>query len=187
MADLHDASIRDVNEARNFITRRHAEYRAVDALCRWILDTLECGEQYKTSTYNANWPYGDVQNLMRHMREYPLETADVQTSAQQWAQIFLGVGNADSPDVRQMAAYNRAARMNYEFRLMRTPTPTHLRRVLDKHLSKIYSQTPRREMRPSPARRRRWPGSSASSPGGMTWMGAGPISMSGCAKPSHRS
>jgi hypothetical protein len=138
----HIYTIRDRGKAARFVKRRHADFAAIEMVCSWILDTLEGGEQYKRATYRAAWQYGTVQNMIRHRREWPI--ADDGTP-DAYAAEFWGTGAALNPAARQLAEYNRAAEQNFQIRLQRTPTPTKLRQIIDKHLSHIYKNPPRRE------------------------------------------
>lgn len=141
----HVHSVRIKEDAVKLIRRRHAEYGAVSTLCHWILDTMEGGERYKRARYDSPWADGPIGNLIRHRREWPISRQGDPVDDPDLV-AFGGLVNPNDPAARVLDMYNRAATANYEVRLARTPTPTKLRQVIDKHLSQIFKQSCRRRI-----------------------------------------
>jgi hypothetical protein len=118
------------NPNSHIIDRRHAEWRTHQLRWRWLGDTWEGGEAYRQAIYGWDLTGLPVRNLIRHKREYPDPRE----------QNYYGV--LGRPPGSDMAA--QATNDDYELRRARTPVPTLFRRVIRRHLSKIYSQTPKR-------------------------------------------
>jgi hypothetical protein len=60
------------SDIQKFIKRRHPEFGWFVETSRWILDTLEGGEQYRDARYGTDRFGKEVRNLVRSRREYPL-------------------------------------------------------------------------------------------------------------------
>jgi hypothetical protein len=150
--NLHPASIRDKQEASRFLKRRHAEYRHIYNLCNWILDTWEGGDRYKRAQYDVDAAIGSgvIGNLIRHRREWPIDDPALTygtTPDDYFALLFAQADVTADPNRRMIQSYNRAADTNYEIRVTRTPTPTKLKQVINKHVAEIHKQAIRRHVK----------------------------------------
>jgi hypothetical protein len=148
----HPASIDDPKEAAKFLLRRHAEYPHIYNLCNWILDTWEGGDRYKRARYDVDPIIGSgiIGNLIRHRREWPIDDVSLTygtTPDDIFAQLFVQADVTADPNKRMIQSYNRAADTNYEIRVTRTPTPTKLKQVINKHVAEIHKQAIRRHVK----------------------------------------
>lgn len=102
------------------------EYLTQKLRWRWLLDSYEGGEIYRTASYGMDVKGMPVRNLIRHKREYPL---------QQDASYSLQSGRPLGTDQAAQATDD-----DYELRRARTPVPTFMSEAIGEHLSKIYNQ-----------------------------------------------
>jgi hypothetical protein len=121
------------SDIQKFIKRRHPEFGWFVETSRWILDTLEGGEQYRDARYGTDRFGKEVRNLVRSRREYPLGGI---AELDWWGDL----PPPDSPSRREIAEYNRACDDEYELRRRRTPIPHFLDEYIEKILSNIYQQ-----------------------------------------------
>lgn len=133
-------------EAEALIRRRHPEYREHHVRWRWLMDSFEGGDRYRSAIYGYEWMGGSlpVRNLIRHKREYPdpRETSTMLGSTYA-AGLATGAGGAGNALSGLFGATDQAAFANvddYELRRARTPVPTFVREAIDTHLSKIHAK-----------------------------------------------
>jgi hypothetical protein len=118
---------------------------------RWLLDSFEGGERYRTAVYGIDRRGLPNRNLIRHKREYPdpqenpnqllgFGTVSVSTSGVGGA---MGIG----PLPGQLGADPGATAHDddYEYRRARTVPLEFMREAIEIHLGKIYDQEIRRE------------------------------------------
>jgi len=109
----------------------HPEWLAHQLRWRWLLDSWEGGEAYRTAVYGYD-PHGmPVRNLVRHKREYP-------------SSFEPGY----SPQTGRPAGTDQATQAtddDYELRRARTPVPTFVAEAAETHLARIYSREVKRE------------------------------------------
>jgi hypothetical protein len=99
---------------------------------KWLLDSYEGGEAYRTAVYGTDLKGMPVRNLIRHKREYPLPPED----------------GVYSPYVGRPAGTDQAAQAtddDYELRRARTPVPMFVSQVVGEHTSKIYNNEIKRD------------------------------------------
>lgn len=111
--------------------KTHAEWRLHQRRWKWLGDSYDGGESYRQAMYGLDLKGMPVRNLIRHKNEYP-DARDTNL-----------YGLFGRPDGTSQLA--QATDDDYEMRRARTPIPTVFPRVIRRHLSKIYSQTPKRE------------------------------------------
>jgi len=99
---------------------------------RWLLDSYEGGEAYRTAVYGVDLHGMPVRNLIRHKREYPDPVA-------QDAGYSVNTGRPRGTDQA-----NQATDDDYELRRARTPIPTFTSEAIGEHTSKIYNQEVKR-------------------------------------------
>jgi len=112
------------------IDRRHPEWRRHHIRWKWLLDTLEGGDVYRNEIYGYDTALQPIRNLIRHPHEYP-------DPRQRFT--YGPLGRPAGTD-----QYAQATDGPYELRRARTPAPTHLKRTLAKHLSKVFGQDAKR-------------------------------------------
>lgn len=116
------------------VERPHREWSLHQLRWRWLLDSWEGGEGYRTASYGTDSRGYPVRNLIRHKREYPGPP---------------GRANGTAGDLLRAAGSDQYASAleddDYQLRLARTPVPLLLSEVIDRHLSKVYSQEIDRE------------------------------------------
>ncbi len=116
------------------IDRRHPEWRTHQLRWRWLLDTWEGGEAYRQGIYGWDLTGLPIRNLIRHKREYPDPRE----------QNYYGVlGRPAGSD-----QFAQATNDDYEWRRAMTPIPTFMSDTIERHLSKIHSQPPKRDGSP---------------------------------------
>lgn len=120
------------SDIQKFIKRRHPEFSYFVMLSRWILDTLEGGEEYRDAQYGFDRFGKERRNLIRSRREYPLGGIP--------AMDWWGDPLPYSPNIREVIDYNEAADDEYEARRQRTPIPNFLDEYIEKILANIYKQ-----------------------------------------------
>ncbi|WP_337174799.1 hypothetical protein [Paludisphaera sp.] len=112
------------------VERPHPEWQAHHLRWRWLLDSWEGGEAYRTAIYGYDMHGMPVRNLIRHKREYPSS---------------LDAG-AYPPNGRPFGTdpAHQATDDDYELRRARTPVPTFVSEAAEAHLARIYSREVRR-------------------------------------------
>lgn len=95
---------------------------------RWLVDSLEGGDDYRYAQYGTDAMGYPARNLVRHKREY-----DANEYAYGYGSQSAGGGMVP------------ATNSDYDLRLVRTPVPTMVPEVVDDHLSRIYAKEVRRE------------------------------------------
>jgi hypothetical protein len=113
------------------IDRPHPEWLVQQLRWRWLLDSWEGGEAYRTAVYGFDLHGVPVRNLIRHKREYP-SSFDASYSMQ--------TGRPQGTDQA-----NQATDDDYELRRARTPVPTFVSEAVEAHLARIYSREVDRE------------------------------------------
>lgn len=108
--------------------RRHREWTAHQVRWRWLVDSLEGGDDYRYAMYGTDSAGYPARNLVRHKREY--DTND----------YVYGYGSQAAG-----GGMVPATNSDYDLRLVRTPVPTMVPEVVDDHLSRIYAKEVRRE------------------------------------------
>jgi len=116
------------------VDRRHPEWRRHHVRWKWLLDSLEGGDIYRQAIYGYDTAFQPIRNLIRHPHEYP-------DPRQRFS--FGPLGRPPGTD-----QYAQATDDPYELRRARTPAPTHLKRTLIKHLSKVFSEDAQRSAPP---------------------------------------
>jgi hypothetical protein len=109
----------------------HHEWLVNQLRWRWLLDSWEGGEAYRTAVYGVDSQGMPVRNLIRHKREYP-------------SSFEPGY----SPLVGRPAGSDQASQAtddDYELRRARTPVPAFMAEAVEAHLSRIYSREVHRE------------------------------------------
>ncbi|MDR3622793.1 MAG: hypothetical protein P4L85_25795 [Paludisphaera borealis] len=109
----------------------HPEWLSHQLRWRWLLDSWEGGEAYRTAVYGYDMHGMPVRNLVRHKREYP-SSFDPGYSPQ--------TGRPAGSDQA-----NQATDDDYELRRARTPVPTFVAEAAETHLARIYSREVKRE------------------------------------------
>jgi hypothetical protein len=109
----------------------HVEWTLNQLRWRWLLDSWEGGEAYRTAIYGTDVRGMPIRNMIRHKREYPAPT-DQSYSRQ--------VGRPPGTDMA-----NQATDDDYELRRARTPVPGFLAEVVDRHLGKIFKKEVKRD------------------------------------------
>jgi len=118
---------------KDIVERRHDEWSLHNLRWRFLLDSWEGGDAYRTATYGADSTYHlPVRNLIRHKHEYPLPRKD-------------GQGWSYDPAFAGSDPYSTANLDDYTLRLARTPVPEFLAEVVSAHLSRIYAKEVGRE------------------------------------------
>jgi hypothetical protein len=113
------------------LDRPHPEWLLHQLRWRWLLDSWEGGEAYRTAVYGLDIHGMPVRNLIRHKREYP-----------------SAFDPGYSPHTGRPAGTdqaNQATDDDYELRRARTPVPTFVAEAVETHLSRIYSREVDRE------------------------------------------
>lgn len=109
----------------------HHEWSANQLRWRWLLDSWEGGEAYRTAVYGVDSQGMPVRNLIRHKREYP-------SSFEPGYSPLLG-----RPSGSDQAG--QATDDDYELRRARTPVPAFVAEAVEAHLSRIYGREVHRE------------------------------------------
>lgn len=108
------------------LDRPHPEWVRHQLRWRWLLDSWEGGEAYRTAVYGTDARGMPVRNLIRHKREYP------------------GPGDPAHgfPDGRGVGTDQAAGATadDYELRRARTPVPTFTADAVKAHLSRIFAR-----------------------------------------------
>lgn len=112
------------------IDRPHPEWQAQQLRWRWLLDSWEGGEAYRTAVYGYDMHGMPVRNLVRHKREYP---SALDSGA------YPPSGRPFGTDPAHQATDD-----DYELRRARTPVPTFVSEAVEAHLARIYSREVRR-------------------------------------------
>jgi hypothetical protein len=120
----------------------HVEWSTHQLRWRWLLDSWEGGEAYRTAVYGLDSRGLPVRNLIRHKREYP---SDFEAAYSPQAGRPIGTDQA-----------SQATDDDYELRRARTPVPAFVAEAVRAHLSKIYKQEIRRDAGGSLALRAFW-------------------------------
>jgi hypothetical protein len=113
------------------IDQPHHEWLVNQLRWRWLLDSWEGGEAYRTAVYGVDSQGMPVRNLIRHKREYP-----------------SALEPGYSPQVGRPSGSDQASQAtddDYELRRARTPVPTFVSEAVEAHLSRIYSREVQRE------------------------------------------
>ena len=113
----------------------NGEWRVHEKNWRWLLDSYEGGETYRSAVYGMDLRGFPIHNLIRHKREYPMP----------------GEGGY-GPYVDYPAGTDPAIQAgddDYGMRKARTPVPRFVFEAIHKHLSKIYNQEVRRKGPPA--------------------------------------
>jgi len=113
------------------IERPHLEWYMHQLRWRWLLDSWEGGEAYRTAVYGFDTRHMPIRNLIRHKREYPA------TSEQSYS---MQSGRPPGSDPATQATDD-----DYELRRARTPVPGFVAEVVETHLSKIFKREVSRE------------------------------------------
>jgi hypothetical protein len=116
------------------IDRPHREWVEQQLRWRWLIDSWEGGEVYRNRSYGLDARGFEVHNLIRHKREYP----DPRQGSVSNGYILNKPAGVDQ-------AYTAMEDDDYQLRLSRTPVPLFVSEVVDRHLSKVYSQEIDRE------------------------------------------
>jgi len=116
------------------ITEPHHEWARHHIRWRWLMDSYEGGEAYRTAVYSYDVRGYPVHNLIRHKREYP-------DPRQFPANGSLAYDRPKGTDQYAAAGDND----DYQLRLARTPVPTYVSEVMETHLSEIFSKEIDRE------------------------------------------
>ncbi len=111
----------------------HPEWVAHQLRWRWLLDSWEGGEAYRTAIYGFDPRGMPVRNLVRHKREYP-------------SAFDHGASSSGRP-LGTDQAY-QATDDDYELRRARTPVPTFVAEAAEAHLARIFSREVKREASP---------------------------------------
>lgn len=138
-------------EGKKLIERRHAEWRQRQMRWRFLLDSLEGGDTYRRASYGTDsrgWP---IRNLIRHPREYPSPGS---SNASRITDVDAGtMGTFVTGRVTNDGSYSSQSDEpqgdDYWTRWWRTPAPSFVAEAVDFHLSRIYSQEPRRDGPPA--------------------------------------
>lgn len=109
----------------------HHEWVANQLRWRWLLDSWEGGEAYRTAVYGTDSLGMPVRNLIRHKREYPSSFEPGYSP-----QTGRPVGSDQA---------SQATDDDYELRRARTPVPAFVAEAVEAHLSRIYSREVQRE------------------------------------------
>lgn len=112
------------------IDHPHPEWQAHQLRWRWLLDSWEGGEAYRTAVYGHDPQGMPVRNLVRHKREYP-------------SALDAGAYPASGRPIGTDPAH-QATDDDYELRRARTPVPTFVAEAVEAHLARIYSREVRR-------------------------------------------
>lgn len=119
---------------------RHPEWALHRIRWRFLLDSYEGGEAYRTAIYGYDAQRLPVRNLFRHKREYPEPGSPGAFGYSDTGNPAYTVGGdpvyASTDD-------------DYSLRLARTPVPSFVSEVVQTHLSGIYAEEVKRE---SPSR-----------------------------------
>lgn len=109
----------------------HPEWQAHQLRWRWLLDSWEGGEAYRTAVYGYDPRGMPVRNLVRHKREYPASPD----------------GGAYPPNGRPFGTdpAHQATDDDYELRRARTPVPTFVSEAVEAHLARIFSREVKRQ------------------------------------------
>jgi hypothetical protein len=113
------------------IDRPHPEWLTHQLRWRWLLDSWEGGEAYRTAIYGLDHSGLPVRNLIRHKREYP-------SASDGGGGSLLGRPFGTDPA-------HQATDDDYELRRARTPVPTFVAEAVEAHLSRIYSREVQRQ------------------------------------------
>lgn len=113
------------------LQRPHPEWDLNQLRWRWLLDSLEGGEAYRTASYGIDLQGMPIRNLIRHKREYPAPFD---------ATYAPETGRPEGSD-----QYAQAGDDDYEMRRARTPVPTMFPEAIHAHLDAIFEQEIRRE------------------------------------------
>lgn len=108
---------------------RHPEWKEHNRDWRWLLDSYEGGNTYRTATYGINNQNYYIRNLVRHKREYP--DPGQSRSRSNWVPDGALAG---------LDPYAIAGDDDYALRLARTPVPTFMKEVVETHLSRLYAK-----------------------------------------------
>jgi hypothetical protein len=112
------------------VDRPHPEWQSHQLRWRWLLDSWEGGESYRTAIYGYDMHGMPVRNLVRHKREYP---SSLDSGA------YPAHGRPFGTDPAHQATDD-----DYELRRARTPVPTFVSEAVEAHLARIYSREVRR-------------------------------------------
>ncbi|WP_165072103.1 hypothetical protein [Paludisphaera rhizosphaerae] len=113
------------------IERPNLEWALHHLRWRWLLDSWEGGEAYRTAIYGFDLQGMPVRNLVRHKHEYPGPGESY--------------GAQGRPFGTDQAAQATATDDDYELRRARTPIPGFVSEAIKTHLSRIYCHEVRRE------------------------------------------
>jgi hypothetical protein len=124
------------------IHRRSAEWQEFQLQWRWLLDSYEGGERYRSAIYGYDWGGLPVRNLIRHKREYPdpRERPALLGGAMYPAGLASGAANPAANPQGTVDSYRFANDSDYELRRARTPIPCFVREAVETHLSKIFTK-----------------------------------------------
>lgn len=112
------------------IDHPHPEWAAHHLRWRWLLDSWEGGEAYRTAVYGYDPRGMPVRNLVRHKREYP-------------SSFDPGASTSGRPFGTDQA--HQATDDDYELRRARAPVPMFVAEAAETHLSRIFSREVQRE------------------------------------------
>lgn len=121
------------------IEKPHPEWVEHNITWRWLLDSYEGGQAYRTAIYGIDTRMQPIRNLRRHKFEYPANDA---------GSPYASMGPPAYAD--QATAANDDS---YELRRSRTPIPTFVSECINIHLSKIQK---REVTRDAPAQITKW-------------------------------
>ncbi len=113
------------------VDRPHPEWSLHQLRWRWLLDSWEGGEAYRTAVYGMDMRGMPVRNMVRHKREYPAP-GDSSFGTQ-----------TGRPGGTDMAA--QSTDDDYELRRARTPVPSFVSECVETHLARIYSREVKRD------------------------------------------
>ena len=133
------------------IRRRHPDWIEQQLRWRWLHDSYEGGERYRTAEYGRDRRGLLNRNLIRHKREYPdpqeFPNQQIGYGSFSVSTSFVGEQAGIGPLPGQLGADPGATAHDddYEYRRARTPIPEFMREAIEIHLGKIYDQEIRRE------------------------------------------
>ncbi len=127
-----------------------SEWKEHQLQWRWLLDSFEGGERYRSAFYGMDRRGLPARNLIRHRREYPDPQMYPNASYAGFPGFVLGthlgiesaamMGGGPWPGQIGSDPSSVALDDDYELRRARTPVPEFVAEAVEIHLGKIYDQ-----------------------------------------------